>query len=390
MKTKHQVIFANAQHMDPIESESIDLMITSPPYPMVEMWDDIFIRQNPKISGAFKSADGLKAFHLMHQILDRVWDEIWRVLKPGAIACINIGDATRTIGNRFSLYTNHTRIQSYMLQLGFSALPCILWRKQTNAPNKFMGSGMLPPGAYVTLEHEYILIFRKGDKRPLITNEEKQIRRESAYFWEERNHWFSDVWMDLKGTTQRISKSDSRDRSGAFPFDLAYRLICMFSIKCDRVLDPFLGIGTSMFAAMAAGRNFSGVDIDADLKSIICSKMENIIEFSNGKITERLQNHLHFVENRIREKGFLKHTNQHYGFPVMTSQEKNLLLNSLQSWEKIGETAFAVTYSDSAQEEFICNTDQPIALKNESKRNCSKQQEKNPKRPSQMTMFDIF
>ena len=344
--------------MDDIEHESIDLMVTSPPYPMIEMWDEIFINQNPKILKALNNSNGSGAFELMHQILDRVWDEIWRVLKPGAIACINIGDATRTISNRFSLYANHTRIQSYMLQLGFSALPCILWRKQTNAPNKFMGSGMLPSGAYVTLEHEYILIFRKGNKKLFTSPEQKQIRRESAYFWEERNHWFSDVWVDLKGTTQGLGDHGARDRSAAFPFELAYRLICMFSVKHDRVLDPFVGIGTSMFAAMATGRNFLGFDIEANLKTIIYSELANIIEFSNRKIENRLQNHLCFVENRVREKGPLKHANQHYGFPVMTSQEKELLLNPLLFLEKTGENTFRVIYSDSPQEKFIDQRDQ--------------------------------
>jgi modification methylase len=363
MKTIHKIFFTDAQKMDDIQTESIDLMVTSPPYPMVEMWDGVFTNQNPKILKALKSSDGATAFELMHQILDRVWDEVRRVLKPGAVACINIGDATRTIHSRFSLFANHTRIQSHMLRLGFSALPCILWRKQTNAPNKFMGSGMLPPGAYVTLEHEYILIFRKGNKKLFTSSEEKQIRRESAYFWEERNQWFSDVWMDLKGTRQELSDNKTRDRNAAFPFELAYRLICMFSVKHDRVLDPFLGIGTSMVAAMAAARNFFGFDIDPSLKSIILSRLENIVEFSNRKIENRLQNHLHFVENRIKEKGPFKHVNQHYGFHVMTSQEKDLMLNSPQSLEKIGETIFKVIYSDNPQEKFIYDKDQNIADK---------------------------
>jgi hypothetical protein len=66
------------------------------------------------------------------------------------------------------------------------------------------------------------------------------------------------------------------------------------------------------------------------------------------------------VENRVREKGPLKHANQHYGFPVMTSQEKDLLLNSPQSLEKIGENTFEVFYSDSPQEQFIGQRDQHL------------------------------
>ena len=74
----------------------------------------------------------------------------------------------------FVLYPNHARILNSLLDIGFSVLPDILWRKQTNAPNKFMGSGMLPAGAYVTLEHEYVLIVRKGSKREFKTEDEKR------------------------------------------------------------------------------------------------------------------------------------------------------------------------------------------------------------------------
>ncbi|MEE8552751.1 MAG: DNA methyltransferase, partial [Desulfobacterales bacterium] len=156
MKTNHKIIYDNAIKMEAVSSESVALMVTSPPYPMIEMWDDMFGQQSSSVKKALAKGDGPDAFELMHQVLDPVWREVYRVLKFGGFACINIGDATRTINGNFSLYPNHMRILKAALELGFSALPCILWRKQTNAPNKFMGSGMLPAGAYVTLEHEYI------------------------------------------------------------------------------------------------------------------------------------------------------------------------------------------------------------------------------------------
>lgn len=146
----------------------------------------------------------------MHQELDKVWEECYRVIKPGGFMCVNIGDATRTINGNFKLYNNHTRILETCNKLGFISLPNIIWRKQTNAPNKFMGSGMLPCGAYVTLEHEWILIFRKGDKRKYKTSEEKLDRMKSSFFWEERNIWFSDVW-DIKGTKQKIQKMEQEN-----------------------------------------------------------------------------------------------------------------------------------------------------------------------------------
>lgn len=183
MITTHKILFENSNCMDKIPDSSVDLMVTSPPYPMIEMWDDIFSKQNPSIGEALKNKNGKKAFELMHKELDRIWKEVYRVLKEGGFACINIGDATRTVNGKFTLYTNHSRILQYCVDYGFNALPEILWRKQTNAPNKFMGSGMLSAGAYVTLEHEFILILRKGNKREFKTTEEKLRRQQSAFFW---------------------------------------------------------------------------------------------------------------------------------------------------------------------------------------------------------------
>ena len=349
MKTNHKLLFQNAQDLKEIASESVDLVVTSPPYPMIGMWDDIFGNQNPEIQKAFACEDGKKAYQLIHEILDAVWNEVYRVLKHGRFACINIGDATRTIKDNFCLYPNHARILQYLLNIGFSVLPDILWRKQANTPNKFMGSGMLPAGAYVTLEHEYILIVRKGSKREFKTAREKENRRESALFWEERNIWYSDVWTDIKGTDQKLSNPMSRSRSAAFPFDLAYRLINMYSVKGDVVLDPFLGTGTTSAAAMTSGRNSIGIEIDKGFQQIFCPIIRDIVNFSNDYMNDRLRRHLEFVKSRIQSLGTLKYTNKHYGFPVVTSQEQFILLNSLKKVQTRGDNSFEVIYSEEPQ-----------------------------------------
>jgi len=164
MKTTHQIYNKNSSEIKEIQDNSVNLIVTSPPYPMIEMWDDIFSIINHKIKKKLEEKKDLEAFNLMHQELNKTWKESYRVLKPGGIACINIGDATRKI-NEFKLYSNHSEIIKQMKKNGFETLPDILWRKPSNKPNKFMGSGMLPPNAYPTLEHEYILIFRKNGKR---------------------------------------------------------------------------------------------------------------------------------------------------------------------------------------------------------------------------------
>ncbi len=349
MKTSHRIFFQNAKSMDALESESIDLVVTSPPYPMIEMWDAVFSKNNPEITSAIKDNKGNIAFELMHNELDVVWDEVVRVLKKGGFACINIGDAARTINGNFMLYPNQSRILTSLYQKGLTPLPAIIWRKQTNAPNKFMGSGVLPAGAYVTLEHEYILILRKGGKREFGNAIARTHRQNSALFWEERNQWFSDVWMDLKGTRQDLVDKSVRKRSGAFPFELPYRLINMYSVKEDTVLDPFLGLGTTMSAAMTAGRNSVGFEIDRNFDGIIEKQIESIVGFSNLYLQDRLAKHEAFVKERIQAKGPLKYTNCHYGFPVIMNQEKNLMFNPLQSAGKKATDCFEIEYSKDAQ-----------------------------------------
>ncbi len=353
MQTTHRLINQNARKMPALTTESIDLVVTSPPYPMIAMWDELFISQKKKIKAALKDSEGPLAFELMHQALDRVWDELYRVLKKGGLACINIGDATRTVGDRFALYANHARILNYMQTLGFSVMPAILWRKQTNAPNKFMGSGMLPAGAYVTLEHEYILILRKGGKREFTTGSEKEGRRDSAYFWEERNDWFSDVWMDLKGSRQDLADGETRKRSAAFPFELPYRLISMFSVKGDTVLDPFAGVGTTMLAAMAAARSSVNYEIQRKLNPIILSQVDGIVDFANRRIASRLENHLAFVQARLEAQKKFKYRNRHYLFPVITRQETNLLINTLKAVKQPQSNTFEVTYAHKPQADYV-------------------------------------
>lgn len=329
METISRLICGSAGSMEQVPDASVDLIVTSPPYPMVAMWDDIFIAQDGRVSARLVQGEGRRAFDLMHQILDTAWDECSRVLKPGGLACINIGDATRTLNGDFQLYSNHSRILNSFLERGFAALPDILWRKQTNAPNKFMGSGMLPVGAYVTYEHEYILVLRKGKRRKFDTAGEKARRRESAFFWEERNVWFSDVWFDVKGVGQRLADPATRRRSGAFPFELAYRLICMFSIKGDVVLDPFAGTATTLVAALASARNALGVEIDDTLIPVGQAFMEAAPRIASEYNRRRLDRHEEWVRLRTENHGLPKYVNRHYGFPVMTAQEQDLLFNDI-------------------------------------------------------------
>jgi DNA modification methylase len=252
----------------------------------------------------------------MHGQLDRCWAELHRVLAPGGLACINIGDATRSLDKRFALWPNHARILQAALALGFTVLPDILWRKPNNSPTKFMGSGMLPAGAYVTYEHEYVLILRKGDKRRF-DEAGKRNRRASALFWEERNAWYCDLW-DLTGTRQSMPGVEARKRSAAFPFELAWRLIQMHSVYGDVVLDPFAGTGTTALAAAVAGRSSVLVEHEPSLLPAISETLA--LAPTLPRPQRRLEEHRRFASGRL-----CKHENPRFG-PVVTSQERELRL----------------------------------------------------------------
>lgn len=224
--------------------DSVALVVTSPPYPMISQWDRLF------------ASWGATDFEGMHRELDRVWAACYRVLLPGGILAVNVGDAVRTISGEFRLWPNHARVVVAAERLGFRSLPYILWKKPTNKPNAFLGSGFLPPNAYVTLDCEFILLFRKGTLRRIPPA--FGPRRASRYRKEERDVWFSQVWDGIRGVPQ----ARAGGRSAAFPPEIPRRLVRMFSMVGDTVLDPFAGTGTTLWEASRAGRDAIGIEID--------------------------------------------------------------------------------------------------------------------------------
>lgn len=312
------------------------LVVTSPPYPMIGMWDESFSAQSDEIRNALAAEDGQAAFDAMHGILDEVWRLCHEMLVEGGLVCVNIGDAVRTVRGSFRLYPNAARALAGLEAAGFTALPPVVWRKPTNSPTKFMGSGMLPGGAYVTLEHEMILIARKGGLRRPRTETERARRRRSAIFWEERNEWYSDLWM-LKGVRQALGPADRgglRERSAAFPLEIAYRLIAMHSWMGDLVVDPFAGTGTTAAAAAALARSSLSLDRDPSLVSAAARWLGEgeTVRTLGQRSRGRLSDHGQFVRARDRHPG---HLNRPYGFPVVTSQETDLEVPIVSAVESV-------------------------------------------------------
>lgn len=334
METRHQVIVGDSRSLDDVEDGAVDLVVTSPPYPMVEMWDEVFAGLDSTVEEALDAGEGSRAFELMHQQLDTVWNELPRVLTDGAIVCVNVGNATRSVDGSFRVYQNHSRILDTFEELGFEPLPELLWRKPVNSGTKFMGSGMIPPNAYVTLEHEYILVFRNGKARREF--EPRAPRRyEAAYFWEERNRWFSDVWTDVTGEQQTLEQDELRERSAAFPFAIPYRLINMYSVYGDTVLDPFWGTGTTSLAALVAGRNSIGYEHQAEFVQVFEERLEEVPALSKGVVEQRLADHREFVQDRHDAGEEFKYEADQYEIPVMTKQEQAIRFYTVSEIEPV-------------------------------------------------------
>ena len=84
---------------------------------------------------------------------------------------------------------------------------------------------------------------------------------------------------------------------------MPYRLINMFSVKGDTVLDPFAGVGTTAAAAVAAGRDSIAYEIGTDFNPAITACITAAKSVGNARIRRRLEDHARFIEARYRQKG---------------------------------------------------------------------------------------
>jgi modification methylase len=242
--------------MPGVAAGSVHLVVTSPPYPMIPQWDDLFARL------------GANDFDAMHRALAQVWRRCREALVPGGLLAVNVGDALRSRDGEFRLWPNHARVLEECAALGFRPLPYVLWKKPTNRPNAFLGSGFSPPNAYVTLDCEFILLLRNGGLRRFPARD--PVRSASRYSRAERDAWFSQVWGDVRGVRQAARAG----RSGAFPAEIPARLIRMFSCIGETVLDPFAGTGTTLWEAARLGRSAIGVEIEPSLAAELRAEAE--------------------------------------------------------------------------------------------------------------------
>lgn len=247
--TTHRLVMGDARDLSFIPNESVHLVVTSPPY-----WKLKRYNENPRQLGR------LEDYEQFLDELKKVWKEVYRVLVPGGRLVCVVGDVclSRRQFGRHLVVPLHADIAVACRKIGFDNLNPIIWYKIANANyevkngGKFLGKPY-EPNAIIKTDIEYILMERKpgGYRKPTETQ-----RKLSMISKKEYAAWFQQIW--------NIPGASTRQHPAPFPLELAYPLVRMFSFQDDTVLDPFCGTGTTMIAALRAGRNSIGVDIDAE------------------------------------------------------------------------------------------------------------------------------
>ncbi len=152
----------------------------------------------------------------------------------------------------------HASIQEHCRRLGYDNLAPIIWHKIANAVFEAAGNGggflgkPYEPNAVIKNDIEFILMQRKpgGYRSPSEATRVLSVISDANH-----KEWFRQIWSGVTGAS-------TKNHPAPYPLELAERLIRMFSFVGDTVLDPFLGSGTTMVAAMHHGRNCIGYEID--------------------------------------------------------------------------------------------------------------------------------
>ena len=243
----HRLVQGDARDLSFISDCSVHLVVTSPPY-----WT---LKEYPEGPAQLGNMGDYAEFI---SGLSKVWEECYRVLVPGGRLVCVVGDVclSRRKNGRHLVVPLHADILVSCRRVGFDNLNPIIWHKISNASyevengTKFLGKPY-EPNAIIKNDIEFILMQRKpgGYRTPTL-----EQRKRSKLSKDDYDKWFQQFW--------NITGASTRTHPSPFPYELANRLARMFSFTGDIVLDPFCGTGTTMLAAIQAGRVATGVEID--------------------------------------------------------------------------------------------------------------------------------
>ncbi len=253
--TTHKIFLGDARSVlqEHVASESVQLMVTSPPYWNVRDYG------HPLQIGYDDSLEEYLAK------LGEVWREVIRVLLPDGKLALNIGniyysepdEKRRTTANLTLLLWEQLNKFNELRFMG-----TIYWQKTTSREGAVLfGSYPYPSNFMISNAVEPIFVFRKHGKRVV----PQEVKERSKITLEEFRSFRDALWQ--------INGAASDKHTAAFPVEIPRRLTMMYSFVGDTVLDPFLGSGTTTKAALELGRHSIGIEINPTFFGYIEQKL---------------------------------------------------------------------------------------------------------------------
>lgn len=251
--------------IETIDKESIDLIVTSPPYGV----DIKYENYNDNIP--------------YNEYLDftRKWlMKCFDLAKDDGRFCLNI-PLDKNKGGQQSVCADITTIAK---QVGWRYHATIIWNEQNISRRTAWGSWLSASAPFVIAPVEVIVVLYKKQW-------EKTHRGESGIAKNEFIEWTNGVWNFSGESRKRVG------HPAPFPVELPRRCIKLFSYVEDTVLDPFVGSGSTLIACLETGRRGIGVEINSNYCKLAKKRIEKSI---SEKIRKR--------KSVVRKKRSMKET----------------------------------------------------------------------------------
>jgi len=239
----------NIEILSKMESDVVDLTITSPPYRnAIDYNMHVKHGNNPK-----KNYRGKLSISVHDYIEDMglVFKEVYRVTKEGGYCCIVIGNEI----NKGTLEPLPALLVAKLHEYGWNLHEEIVWHKVTGGANRAGSFVQHPYPSYfrANIMHEVILVMRKG----------KNKLRKMEYAFTKINQ--DVVWKEIVNSVWHIAPVPPGflEHPCPFPEEIPYRLINLYSNLDDLILDPFNGAGQTTKVAKYLERRFLGIDIQS-------------------------------------------------------------------------------------------------------------------------------
>lgn len=251
----------DSSDMSMVPDESVNLIITSPPYWTLKDYD---------VEGQIGKGSSSYDYYLGE--LNKVWKECVRVLAPDGKICINIMPFLLT-GKAARFERRETRLVLGDIERFMDSTGCMfqfglyIWDKRKIARFSSFGSYPYPPNIFSTYPYEWITVFSKKGKRKPVS---KEVKEKSKLTTEEWQKWaINSIWE------MQPAKAKAEGHPAPFPKELPLRLIKLYSFWGDTVLDPFAGTGTTLLAAQELGRKSIGFELNPEYIKLINKKLNS-------------------------------------------------------------------------------------------------------------------